>query len=79
MLEWAENDSSPKTISVPVSKAAQYTGNKQFSVALSDPSAAAEIAYPDSAMVTILGDSTVEAGSLSSRAAAMPWRRVLQL
>ena len=63
-LQWAENDSTPKTISVPVSKTAQYTGNKQFSVALSDPSASAEIAYPDSATVTILGDATVEAGSL---------------
>lgn len=63
-LEWAANDSSSKTIDVPLNAAAPFGGNKTFSVGLSNPSATAQIASPDSAVVTIAGDAVATAGSL---------------
>ncbi len=63
-LQWAENDSTVKMITVPISNSTPFTGNKTFSVALSNPSVAAEIAIPQSATVTMSGDATVSAGTL---------------
>jgi hypothetical protein len=57
-LQWAENDSTPKTISVPVSNATPFTGDKQFTVALTDPSSGATIGSPGSATIMIAGDDT---------------------
>jgi len=57
-LQWAENDSTAKTISIAVSNATPFTGQKQFTVALTDPSASATIGTPGSAGVTIAGDAT---------------------
>ena len=39
-LQWAENDSTPKTISVPVSNASSFSGSRSFDVTLTSPSAA---------------------------------------
>src|SRR5579862_9036336 len=39
-LNWAENDSTPKTISVPISNAAAHSDDRSFAVVLSNPSAA---------------------------------------
>ncbi len=57
-LQWAENDSTPKTISVPVSNLTPFTGQKQFNVALTDPSSSTTIGSPGSAVVMIAGDAT---------------------
>jgi hypothetical protein len=69
-LNWAENDSSAKTIIVPVSNSTPYSGSKSFSVALAKPSASAEIATPDVATVTISGDATIGVGSLQFSASS---------
>jgi Calx-beta domain len=57
-LNWAENDSTSKTISIPVVNATPFAGDKQFNVALTDPSASTAIGSPGSAAVTITGDAT---------------------
>jgi hypothetical protein len=54
-LQWAENDSTPKTIVVSMVNGAPFAGNRSFSVNLSNPSATAQISTPDSAVVTISG------------------------
>jgi hypothetical protein len=64
-LEWAENDSTPRTIAVPISDATPYSASRTFQVVLSNPSVAAEIGSPDSATVTISGDATMSVGNLS--------------
>jgi Calx-beta domain len=64
-LEWAENDSTPRTIAVSINNATPYLASKTFQVLLSDPSSAAEIGNPDSATVTISGDATASRGNLS--------------
>ena len=63
-LKWAENDSTPKTIVVPISNATPYSGDKTFQVVLSNPGVGAQIGQPDSATVTISGDATAAAGRL---------------
>src|SRR5271155_176664 len=52
-LHWAENDSTPQTIVVLLATAAPYAGNKTFQVAMSKPSAAADIGGSGGATVTI--------------------------
>jgi hypothetical protein len=64
-LEWAENDSTPRTIAVPISDATPYSASRTFQVVLSNPSVAAEIGSPDSATVTISGDAAMSVGNLS--------------
>ncbi len=68
-LQWAENDSSSKSISIPVSNATPFSGNKTFTVALSDPSTSAQIASPDTATVTIYGDAGSALGDVELSAA----------
>jgi Calx-beta domain len=63
-LSWAENDSTNKTITVPVSNATPFDGTKQFTVALSSPSNNTSIGSPGSAAVTIAGDNSPADGSL---------------
>ena len=63
-LQWAENDSTPKKIVVPISNATPYSGDKKFQVVLSNPGVGAQIGNPDSAAVTISGDATAAAGRL---------------
>ncbi len=69
-VQWAENDSTPKTIVVPISNATPYTGDKTFQVVLSNPSVDAQIGSPDSATVTISGDATATVGSLQLSASS---------
>jgi hypothetical protein len=57
-LNWATGDSASKTITVPVSNVTPFTGSKEFGVALSNPSANAELVAPSSATVTVAGDAT---------------------
>ena len=63
-LNWAENDQTAKTITVPIENATPFSGSMTFEVALSDPSAGAFIAGPGSATVSIAGDGGT-AGNLS--------------
>ena len=63
-VQWAENDSTPKTIVVPISSATPYSGDKEFQVVLSNPGVGAQIGNPDRATVTISGDATDSAGRL---------------
>ncbi|MDB6014650.1 MAG: Calx-beta domain protein [Gammaproteobacteria bacterium] len=71
-LQWAENDSTAKTISVPVSNTTPFTGNRSFTVTLSAPSATAELADPNVATVTISGDATPAIGSVELSSATYP-------
>jgi hypothetical protein len=64
MLQWEENDSSPRTVFVPLISGAPYAGTKSFTVALTNPSAAAQIAAPDRALVTITGSAGTAFGNL---------------
>jgi hypothetical protein len=63
-LQWSENDSTPKTISVPVNNATPFSGSKTFQVVLTAPSSAATIANPGNAIVTISGDASPAIGDL---------------
>ena len=58
-LEWAENDSTPQSITIPVSSAVAFSGTKSFSILLSNPSVGAVIGSPSSATVTITGAASL--------------------
>jgi hypothetical protein len=64
VLSWAENDSTPRTISVPISGETPFTGAKSFRVQLWAPSVGLSVATPGSAMATITGDASESAGTL---------------
>ncbi len=57
-LQWAADDSAPKTITVPLSVAQSFSGTRTFSVALSNPSAGAAVGSPNVATVAISGGSS---------------------
>jgi Calx-beta domain len=64
-LSWAENDTTAKTISVPVSRAALFSGSRSFNVVLTNPTGTdVTIGNPGSVVVSISGGATVEAGSV---------------
>jgi hypothetical protein len=69
-LNWAENDSTPKTISVPISSATPHSDDRSFTVVLSNPSAAVSLASPGSATVTISGEAASAVGALQLSAAS---------
>jgi len=68
-LQWAENDSTPKQISVPLVSANPFAGNKSFNVMLTTPSAGASIGNPGSATVMVAGDAAPAVGDLQFSAA----------
>jgi hypothetical protein len=68
-LDWAENDSTPKTISVPISNTTAHSDDKSFDVVLSNPSAAVSVGSPGSATVAISGDASGAVGALQLSAA----------
>jgi len=59
-LQWAENDMTSKTVSVPVSNQTPFAGSKSFTLALMDPSANTTIGSPGSAAISISGDAAAE-------------------
>jgi len=63
-LTWAENDSTAKTINVPVSTAKALLEQKTFEVALSQPTDAAAIAEPGAATVVVSGDAVPSQGTV---------------
>jgi hypothetical protein len=69
-LQWADGDSSAKSLSVPISNATPFSGTKSFTVALSAPSAGASISSPGTATVAIAGDAAAPVGSLMLSAAS---------
>jgi hypothetical protein len=68
-LQWAANDATAKTISVPISNATPFSGTKTFSVELSDAQGGASIGTPATATVTINGSVAAAEGSLQFSAA----------
>jgi len=63
-VSWGENDSSSKTITIPVSDATPFSGDKSFTISLNNPSAEAMIGSPGSATVTISGAASATVGTL---------------
>jgi hypothetical protein len=57
VVKWAENDSTPKVIAVPIYHINNpFSGTKAFEVVIKEPDAFAHIAGPATATVTITGD-----------------------
>jgi len=69
-LQWADGDSSAKSLSIPISNATPFSGTKTFAVALSSPSAGAAIGSPGTATVAIAGDAAAPVGTLMLSAAS---------
>jgi hypothetical protein len=65
VLQWAENDWTPRTIAVPISTALAFSGNRSFTMVLSKPSTGVSIVYPGSAAVTIAGAASATVGTLA--------------
>jgi len=63
-LQWADGDSSAKSVSIPISNATPFSGTKSFAVALSAPSAGGAISSPGTATVAIAGDASMPVGTL---------------
>ena len=69
-LQWVSGSTAPKTFQVPINSATPFSGNKTFTVALTDPSTHASIATPGKAIVTIAGSASAAVGSLALSGAA---------
>jgi hypothetical protein len=69
-LQWAENDSTSRTITVPVSNTPTFSGSMTFTVLLSNPSTGAAVGEPGTATVTITGDAPLAAGNVAFADAA---------
>jgi hypothetical protein len=65
VLKWAENDWTPRTISVPIATAVAFSGNRSFAIVLSKPSTGVSIVYPGNATVTIAGAASATVGTLA--------------
>src|ERR1700761_4644347 len=61
-LTWAPNDSTAKTVSVPVSSTTPFTGDKTFTLVLNNPSAEAMIGSPGAGTITISGAAAPTVG-----------------
>jgi hypothetical protein len=57
MLQWADGDSAPKVINIPVSNAVPFTGTKSFNVVLSNATGGAVLGMPGNSAVNIVGDA----------------------
>ena len=65
-LNWATSDANAKTFSVPISNTTPFTGNKAFTVSISNPSGGATLGSPTSATVTIAGSAGTGSGGPSA-------------
>jgi hypothetical protein len=63
-LQWAENNAADKSITIPISTAAAFSGSKSFDIVLSNPSANASLGSPGSASVAISGAASAGVGTL---------------
>ncbi|MEP6547770.1 MAG: Calx-beta domain-containing protein [Gammaproteobacteria bacterium] len=57
-LEWADGETTAKSVSIPISTANGWSGTKSFNVTLSNPSGGAEIGSPSAGSVEITGSGT---------------------
>ena len=64
-LNWANGDASAKTISIPVSNAAPFSGTRTFTIALSAASGGASLGSPATVNATISGSATSSPGTLA--------------
>jgi hypothetical protein len=69
-LKWADGDAAAKTVSIAISNASAFSGNRTFTFALSNPSAGASISSPGSAIATIAGSGSEPVGSLNLSASS---------
>jgi len=65
VLQWAENDWTPRTVAVPIASAHAFSGNKSFKMVLSNPSTGVSIVYPGNSTVTIAGAASATVGTLA--------------
>lgn len=70
VLEWADGDASSKTFDIAISTSKAFSGNRTFSVALSDPRSGVTLGSPSSALVTISGSGSAAAGSFQLTASS---------
>jgi hypothetical protein len=63
-LQWAANDSTDKSITIPISAAVAFSGAKAFDIVLSNPSASATLGSPGSASIAISGAASAGVGTL---------------
>jgi hypothetical protein len=61
-LQWALNDMTPKSITVPVSNATVFSGSRSFNLALTNPGGDTSIGQPGNATVTIMGGAGAGSG-----------------
>jgi hypothetical protein len=66
-LTWASGDSAPKTISLPISNATPNSGDKTFTVTLSNPTNTLTLGTPVDATVNITATTTAAAPAVSVR------------
>ncbi|HKB78766.1 MAG TPA: Calx-beta domain-containing protein, partial [Thermoanaerobaculia bacterium] len=64
-LNWADGDSADKTFTVPIVNDTTFEGSETVNLALSNPTAFAELGVPPAAILTITDDDTAPAISIS--------------
>jgi hypothetical protein len=64
VLQWADGDSAPKVLNIPVSTATLFSGTRSFSILLSLPGGGTSVGNPGRASVTIEGGAVAAAGAL---------------
>jgi hypothetical protein len=64
VLQWAENDWTPRTIAIPIATAVAFSGNRSFNMVLGKPSKGVSIVYPGNGTVTIAGAASATVGTL---------------
>jgi hypothetical protein len=64
-LQWGDGDGAPKMITVSISDTTAFTGNRSFSISLSEPSSGVTLGTPSSAAVVIAGAGGAPPGSVA--------------
>jgi len=70
-LSWANGDTSPKTITVPILDDSAVEGSETFTLALSNPTGGARLGSPTTVTITILDNDQARPGSLQFTVAAV--------
>ncbi len=63
-LNWSENDATSRTITVPISNATPFSGDRTFYVMLNNPTPGDWVITPGTAAVIISGDASAGVGTL---------------
>src|SRR5262249_5656037 len=64
-LQWGDGDDAPKTVTVSIADTTPFTGERAFSIVLSDPGGGATLGNPNSASVVIAGAGGAAPGSIA--------------